>query len=444
MQFSGEYGMTTDDVKLVDVGKLRIGLFVELDVGWMAHPFPTGSFKLTNAQQISAIQALNIAQVRCIPSKSDPESLQPETPADLGTPSLVTSYNPVEDARKQASLQAQALRKQRAEQLANQTRSLAACERRFGEAIRQYRKTLDLRQSQPLVAAADTVHMVSGFVGEMIGEGESSIRLLSEAAGDKSSMHPVNVTIVSLLLGKAMGLSAPELIDLGVAAFLHDIGKADLPDRVRWHDESFSNAEYKAYQDHVAKSLFIGKSMALSKPALLAIAQHHELVDGSGFPSRLKGESLTAAAKILALINRYDNLCNPSRVASSLTPHEALSLIFAQLKTKFDAGTLSAFIRMMGVYPPGSIVQLVDERYGMVVSVNSARPLKPKVIVHESGVSRHEALILDLEHAPGVSIRRSLKPALLPSAPLEFLAPRQRVCYFFERVVDSQMQEIAA
>ena len=66
-------------------------------------------------------------------------------------------------------------------------------------------------------------------------------------------------------------------------------------------------------------------------------------------------------------------------------------MIFAQLKTKFDASTLSAFIRMMGVYPPGSIVQLVDERYGMVVSVNSARPLKPKVIVHEAGVSRHEA-----------------------------------------------------
>ena len=444
MQFGSDYGMTADDVKLIDVGQLRIGLFVELDMGWMSHPFPTGSFKLTNAQQIAVIQALKVAQVRCIPSKSDPESLQLETPADLGTPTLLTKYNPVEDARKQASLQAVAQRKQRAEQLASQARSLAACERRFGEAIRQYRKTLDLRQSQPLVAATDTVNMVSGFVREMMGDGESSIRLLSEAAGDKSSMHPVNVTIVSLLLGKAMGLSESELVDLGVAAFLHDIGKSELPDRVRWHDESFSNAEYKAYQDHVAKGLHIGKSMALSKSALLAIAQHHELIDGSGFPSRLKGESLSVAARILALINRYDNLCNPSRVASSMTPHEALSLIFAQLKTKFDASTLSAFIRMMGVYPPGSIVQLVDERYGMVVSVNSARPLKPKVIVHESGVSRHEALILDLEQTPGVSIRRSLKPALLPPAPLEFLAPRQRVCYFFERVVDSQMQEIAA
>jgi HD-GYP domain-containing protein (c-di-GMP phosphodiesterase class II) len=283
---------------------------------------------------------------------------------------------------------------------------------------------------------------VDGIVGEMLSEGESAIRLLSEAAGDKSSMHPVNVTIVSLLLGKAMGLPSAELQDLGVAAFLHDIGKSELPDRVRWLDDSFSSAEYKAYQDHVSKSLHLGKTMELSKPALLAIAQHHEMVDGSGFPSRQKGDTLTAAARILALINRYDNLCNPSRLATALTPHEALSLIFAQLKSKFDAATLSAFIRMMGVYPPGSIVQLVDERYGMVVSVNSSRPLKPRIIVHESGVPRDEALILDLERAPQVGIRRSLKPSMLPAASLDFLAPRQRICYYFEKLVDPQMQEV--
>lgn len=151
---------------------------------------------------------------------------------------------------------------------------------------------------------------------------------------------------------------------------------------------------------------------------------------------RIKGDTQSVIARILALVNRYDNLCNPSRPAAALTPHESLSLIFAQLKTRFDSTALSAFIRMMGVYPPGSVVQLVDDRYAMVVSVNSSRPLKPRVIVHEPGISRHDALILDLEHAPSLGIRRSLKPAALPSAAAEFLAPRQRVCYFFERVMD--------
>ena len=247
---------------------------------------------------------------------------------------LAEGYDPVKEARRLAASEALEERRRRAEQLASQARSLAVCERHFGEAIRQYRKTLELVQSQPVAAATEAARMVDGIVAEMMSEGESAVRLLSEAAGDKSSMHPVNVTIVSLLLGKAMGMDRTDLKDLGLAAFLHDIGKSELPDRVRWLDDSFSTAEYKLYQDHVAKSLHLGKAMELSRPALLAITQHHEMVDGSGFPMRLKGDMLSPASRIVALINRYDNLCNPSRLAAALTPHEALSLIFAQMKSR--------------------------------------------------------------------------------------------------------------
>jgi len=423
-----------DNVELVDCKSLRIGLYVELDVGWLAHPFPTGSFKLTSSKQIETICGLGMQQVRVNLAKSDPD---PD--AVVAKPSM----DALAVERAQAAHRDAQLRQQRAEQLAQQQRSLVVCERHFGDAVRQYKKMLEAIPTQPKAAAEHCHTLVNTFVGDMLCEGDSAIRLLSEAAGDKSSMHPVNVTVVSLLLGKAMGLSQAELIDLGMAAFLHDVGKAQLPDRVRWLEENFSTAEYKLYQEHVAQSVQVGKAMELSKGALLAIAQHHELTDGSGFPTRAKGESMTVGARILALVNRYDNLCNPSRPAAAMTPHESLSLIFAQLKTRFDTAALSAFIRMMGVYPPGSVVQLIDDRYGMVVSVNSTRPLKPRIIVHEAGVSKHEALILDLEHAPNIGIRRSLKPSGLPSAAMDFLAPRQRVSYFFERVVDSKMGALA-
>ena len=425
-----------DGVELVAVEALRIGMFVELDVGWLAHPFPTGSFKLSSVRQMETIRGLGLAQVRVNVAKSDPDT----TDVPLVT---VVSLDAQATERNEAAQRDAHLLRQRGDELAAQKRGLIVCERRFGEAIREYRKALELIPSQPAAAAAQCQAMVDGFVGEMLSEGESAIRLLSEAAGDKSSMHPVNVTIISLLLGKAIGLEQAELSDLGLAAFLHDVGKAQLQDRVRWLEENFSTAEYKLYQEHVALSVQVGKAMNLPKGALLAIAQHHELIDGSGFPSRVKGESITRSARVLALVNRYDNLCNPSRPAAALTPHESLSMIFAQQKTRFDAVALSAFIRMMGVYPPGSVVQLVDERYALVVSVNSARPLKPRVLVHDTGASRHDTLILDLERAPHIGIRRSLKPAALPGPAMDFLAPRQRVAYFFERVVDSQMGALA-
>jgi hypothetical protein len=174
--------------------------------------------------------------------------------------------------------------------------------------------------------------------------------------------------------------------------------------------------------------------MGLAPGALLVLAQHHEHADGSGFPLRMKVERLCVAARIVALVNRYDNLCNPPTLAHALTPHEALSTLFAQGKTKFDSSLLNSFIRMMGVYPAGSVVQLTDDRHALVMSVNSTRPLKPNVLVHDPATPRDEALHLNLMNMPDLGIRRSLKPSQLPADALQYLAPRPRSAYFFEAV----------
>ncbi|MCK7576575.1 MAG: hypothetical protein MZV65_12190 [Chromatiales bacterium] len=151
----------------------------------------------------------------------------------------------------------------------------------------------------------------------------------------------------------------------------------------------------------------------------------------------LRGEQLTYLSRIVTLVNHYDMLCNPSNPVAAITPHQALSLMFAQSRDKFDADILAVFIRMMGVYPPGSVVVLSDGRHALVVSVNAARPLKPRVIIHESRVPREEALLVDLEHETGLGIRQSLKPLQLPRAVFDYLLPRQRICYFFERARES-------
>jgi HD-GYP domain-containing protein (c-di-GMP phosphodiesterase class II) len=423
--------MKKSNSNYVNVDQIQVGMFIELDLGWMAHPFPTGSFKVTSQKQIDTIAGLGLSRVRYVPEKSEPTAPNPTAPAPTQSPT------PAAQVSESANLEGN-LRSQQAEQLREQQRSLLVCEHRFGEALRQYRHTVEQVATQPDQAAQQCHAMVSAFVGEMFA-GESAIRLLTEAAGEKSSMHPVNVTVISLLLGKALGLSQSEMVDLGMAAFLHDIGKIKLPDRVRWFDDGFTTAEAKAYQEHVWQGVQVSQAMQLSEAAVLAISQHHELMDGSGFPLRLGAEQLTVMGKILALVNRYDNLCNPSRASAAHTPHEALALIFSQFKSQFDPAIVGVFIRMMGVYPPGSVVQLADERYAIVVSVNASAPQKPAVVVFDANISANHALILELEHAPNISIRRSIKPSSLPIAAVNYLAPRQRIAYFFERVVDSAM-----
>jgi putative nucleotidyltransferase with HDIG domain len=240
------------------------------------------------------------------------------------------------------------------------------------------------------------------------------------------------VAVIALLMGRVLGLDAQELTDLGVGAMLHDMGKAELPDRVRHPDEAFSAAETRLYREHVRLGVQLGQRMGLAPGALAVVAQHHEHADGSGFPLQLAEDRLTMGARIVALVNRYDRLCNPVQPARALTPHEALSSLFAGSRQRFDARVLNAFIRMMGVYPAGSLVQLTDDRYALVVGVNSSRPLKPRVLVHDPRVARDEALLVDLERTPDLGIRRSLPPARLPAEALEYLAPRPRITYFFE------------
>lgn len=427
--------MNEAQTEFIEIHQLQVGMYIELELGWMSHPFPKSSFKVTSNKQIAVIQGLGLKRVRYLPEKSDLTDDLSGAEAYESVPFSNENGVAESELTKAEADERRAVKKRR-ELLAAQQREMVVCERRFGEAIRQYKLVVEHVNSKPLAVMAQCLGLVNTFVDEMLGEGESAIRLLSDGMGDKASMHPVNVTIISLLLGKALGLTKSDMVDLGMAAFLHDIGKSQLPGRVRWLEDNFSSAEYKLYQEHVGQSVALGKGMALTAGALQAIAQHHELIDGSGFPIRLKGDSLSMPAKILSLVNRYENLCNPSRPAAAITPHEALSLIFAQLKTRFDGVALSAFIRMMGVYPPGSVVQLVDDRYAIVVSVNSSRPLKPRVVVHDPSVSKHEALILDLEKMPNIGIRRSLKPASLPRDAMDYLSPRLRVCYFFESIIE--------
>lgn len=421
---------------LIDISQLRVGMYVQLDLGWMRHPFPVSSFRIVSADQIATLRELGLVEVRYFPKKSDPElhaldSVPGKAPDTLAAESVT-------DAVAQVSADADSVAAQNRAHLQLQNRVLAACNQRFGDATRQYQLVERRVAVQPDLARTQCEAVVSDCLKELLENGDSVIRLLSEGVGESSALHPVNVMVISLLLGKALGMKSPELHELGIAALLHDLGKLNVP------TTGFTPAERQRYESHVGQSVAFAKLMGLSDSVLAAIAQHHEMADGSGFPLHLVGEDMRRPGQILALVNHYDRMCNPVAGVDALTPHEALSVIFAQLKSRFDPVVLGAFIRMMGVYPPGSVVQLVNDRYAIVVSVNSSRPLRPRVIVHDSRVPKEEAPVLDLETMPELGIRRSLKPAQLPRDALDYLSPRKRICYFFERAVDPGPDEAQA
>lgn len=420
---------------LIDISQLRIGMYVQLDLGWMHHPFPVSSFRIVSADQIAKLKELGLAEVRYFPNKSDSELRELDSVA--GEAFDTTATESAANAMVQASDAADSVAAKNRAYLQIQNRILAMCNQRFGDATRQYQAVERAVTVQPDLARNQSEVLVSDCLKELPENGDSVIRLLSEGAGESSALHPVNVMVVSLLLGKALGIKSTELHELGMAALLHDLGKLGMP------AAGFTPAGRQHYESHVGQSVAFAQQMGLSDVVLTAIAQHHEMADGSGFPLHLVGDDMQRPGRILALVNHYERMCNPVVGVEALTPHEALSVIFAQRKSRFDPVVLGAFIRMMGVYPPGSVVQLANDRYAIVVSVNSSRPLRPKVIVHDPRVPKDEAPVLDLE-AMQLGIRRSLKPAQLPRDALDYLSPRKRICYFFERAVDPGPDEAQA
>ena len=423
--------MSNQHTDIIEVSRLRIGHFIFIDLSWLSHPFPLNSFKIHTLEQIETIRSLGIDRVRYSPERSDPEpeesksdSTEPrDAPAPGPRPGSVDRSNAMEE---------QDVESRRRKVLADQQASLKACEREFSSASREFRTVLGSVRTNPGAALEAASSVVGGMAGHMLRAGEICIRLLSEKVGERAS-HEINVTVVSLLLGEACGFDELALHELGLGALLHDIGKIDLPDRLRYSREHRSAAERQIYQEHVAYGIALARNMGLPPEVQTIIAQHHEHVDGSGYPKRIKNAALSPAARIVALVNHYDNLCNPGNPALAMTPHEALSQIFTLRNERFDAPTVNTLIRMMGVYPPGSVIQLTDDRYALVTSVNAQRPLKPRVIIHDRQVPREDALVVDLADHPEVGIRRSLRPLQLPRATYDYLSPRTRICYFFER-----------
>jgi hypothetical protein len=394
---------------LINPLALRVGMYIQLEVGWMRHPFPVNSFRIASDNQLRTLQGLGLDTIRYFPDRSEiAPSADAQAKAKLPDPGVAPQTG---DAAAQAVSAVPAA--------PAQPELWQRCNERFRAAARDYLQLHACVASAPAQALAQSHTMVESYLEDVLPTGDLVIRLLSEGSGSRQAEHPINVTVLCLLLGRALGMDAAQLHELGLAALLHDIGK----------DAATGAAPLTRaqYERHVGDSVALALAMGVSSDVLTAMAPHHQIADE---------EDLSLPGKVLCLINAYDRLCNPEFAPHGLTPHEALSQLYAQWRDRFDPAMLRVFIRMMGVYPPGSVVQLADGRFAMVVSVNSSRPLKPEVLIYDARVPQAQARPVDLEKEAQTSIRRSLRLDQLPREALSYLSPRQRICYFFERAVE--------
>ncbi|MEO4045459.1 HD domain-containing phosphohydrolase [Pseudomonas sp. CAU 1711] len=406
--------------QFINPEQLCVGLYIHLDLSWWEHDFAFSNFKIKDEGQIAALRALGLKQLRYEPSRSDcpPLPLQEEAP-------------PIEPEAPPPSPEEQA-RQARAAKLGALRKRLAEVDRTFVQASQRVKSLNQTLRSQPEEAVKQAGEVVRELVEALLGEDGAALHGINGKAADDAYVHSLNVTVLSVMLGRQLGFDSEACHSLGLGALLHDIGKLEIPSKVLLKAEPLTRPEQQLLQLHCEFGVRRGHELMLDDEVLRIIQEHHEFCDGSGYPKGLREASIGRLSRVVSLVNAFDNLCNPLDPRAALSPHEALALLFKQQRERFDEVALKAFIRCMGVYPPGSLVQLEDERYALVLAMHPSLPLRPTLILHEPSIPKAEALIVDLEQEPELAIARSLRPAQLPPEALEYLDPRQQLSYYVD------------
>jgi len=403
----------------ISIDRLRPGVFISLEgIGWMEHPFVLNRFRISSPDQIGALRRMGLTEITWDPAKSTVQPLADTVPAepeiDFGAGALEALLNGKKD---------------RAARVRTQRDMLARCARLFDQETATIRQLITDLGPRPNEAHAKASAMVDGVVGGLLRAPSVAVHLVNSKSHESGlPNHAMNVMVLSLLIGKTLGLSEEEMKPLGLGAMFHDVGLVDVPSRVRMNPNRNASEE-QFYRGHTGFGI---KNVAgirdIDTAVRNIIACHHERWDGKGYPNALAGAKIPKLARVVAIANRYDNLCNPLDTKPAKAPVEAVASMFKD-EGGFDPEFLRAFVKALGVYPPGTFVNLSDGSVGLVVETNTRELLRPLLMIYDASVPREEALLLDLNEADA-KIESAANPADLPREVIEYLAPQGRVDFY--------------
>ena len=433
-------------IPLTNLNDLRLGLYVKLECSWWKHPFTKNQFKILSQKEIDTIRAIKKLKVLYDPNLSDPHSEEtPDSHLDLPTETEETDQEQEVVSLAQED-------KPTVEETELPVEEKETRRRLFHDHRQQFRKVENaywriLGESRDIFKGVSGGH-VNGLkqasqvvtnLGAVLENPGATMTLMdvvsSHGMAKGISYHALNVCILSMLTGRTLGLDKEQLHALALAALFHDIGQRFLPVKVKFEGSGITTqADPETLRLHPEQ----GRDLLQTFPnfpaeSIKAVYQHHERLDGSGYPLGLKDDQISMLAKIVMVVDEYDDLCNAPDLRLSLTPHEALSRLFKanyeNPVSRFSIDVILAVIQSISIYPPGTLVELNDGTIGIVTSVNTNAPTKPLILLYLPDAPKHEAMLLDLSEDNRMCITKSVRPKDLDPDVLEHLSPRRMAIF---------------
>jgi putative nucleotidyltransferase with HDIG domain len=374
----------------ISIDQLKIGMKIEqLDRSWLATPFLWHRFTITSAEQIKKLRAsgVKLLDVDADDVHSDFGSFAPAMMAENETCQPISPILGPEPSAIPFTEELPAAR-----QVYNAAKLI----------IQQAME--DVRMGRAL-----NIEAVSEVVGSMadsiLRSPDALISLTRLKQFDEYTFfHSVNTSALALSVGRHLGYARTQLLQLGTGMLLHDIGKTKIPVEILNKPGRYRDDEFEIMRQHVLRGAEIlsnttGLTDMFLKPAL----EHHERVDGTGYPHQRSKVDISEFGLIASIVDIYDAVTSDRCYHKGKTPHDTLQLLY-QLGTQghVDGALVQQFVQVVGVYPVGSCVLLNTGETGIVKQFNHHAPIRPLVVLikDEAGHRRSTPVDLDLAAQP--------------------------------------------
>ncbi|MDH3514786.1 MAG: HD-GYP domain-containing protein, partial [Gammaproteobacteria bacterium] len=248
--------------------------------------------------------------------------------------------------------------------------------------------------------------VVTNMVNSMLRNPDAMVCLTyMRKISDYTALHSIRTCILGIAFGRHLVFTKEELIDLGVGLMLHDIGMMKIPKKILEKPSGLNTEEFETMKRHVGWGVaLVNKNGVIPPLAMQVLQQHHERHDGEGYPLQLKGDAISQAGYIGSIVDVYDAVTSDRIYSGGLSAEDALKRMYEWREKDFHPELVEDYIRCMGIFPIGSLVELSTGSIGVVISINRARRLKPKValVLTADKTPYSRKIVTDLmEHVDG-------------------------------------------
>ena len=342
---------------------------VELDRPWLETPFLFQGFTIQSEDELAQLRE------SCDHVFIDDEKLGGWSPPELRVTTSVSEEEPEQPAEPPPQLRTYEILVPLEDELETARQIYALAKERI-DAIHA-----DVRAGRMFNAEAAKA-TAKEMVGSILRNPNALVWFTTLKDKDEyTALHSLNVSVFAIVFGRFLGLDEAHLEELGLGGLMHDIGKLRIPFDILHKPAKLSPEEFEVVKEHTTKGYKLLDQANLPRSALEIAYAHHEANNGSGYPRGLQNDQIGFYCKLVSVVDKYDAMTSDRHYHQGISPQRVIKTLYDMRGDVLDETLVNEFIRCLGVYPIGSLVEMTTGEVGIVLGVNQQHRLRPKVLL---------------------------------------------------------------